>query len=111
LDARRFAPNVKPEHFPGQSILLEIYRLSGVRTVEIGSLMFGKRDEEGNFIAPPMDLVRLAIPRRVYTKSHIEYVAEAIIETYKNVDKLKGLKITWEPEFLRHFTCRLEYID
>ncbi len=111
LDARRFAPNIKPEHFPGQSILVEIYRLSGIRAVEIGSLMFAKYDEKGNFIAPPMDLVRLAIPRRVYTKSHIEYIAEAIIETYKNVDKLKGLKVTWAPEFLRHFTCRLEYID
>ncbi|MFA6572300.1 MAG: tryptophanase, partial [Bacteroidota bacterium] len=77
LDAKRFAPHIKPEHFPGQSISCEIYLEGGIRCVEIGSVMFG-RYESGKYIAPPMELVRLAVPRRVYTQSHIEYTAEAI---------------------------------
>ena len=91
IDAKRFAPHIKPEHFPGQSIACEIYRISGVRTTEIGSLMFGKKDKDGNHIAPNMELVRLAIPRRVYTKSHMEYIAEAVIEVYKNREKLRPM--------------------
>lgn len=110
IDAKRFAPHIKPEHFPGQSIACEIYRISGVRTTEIGSLMFGKKDKDGNHIAPNMELVRLAIPRRVYTKSHMEYIAEAVIEVYKNREKLRPMRLTWEAEYLRHFTCRCEYI-
>lgn len=110
IDAKRFAPHIAPEFFPGQAICNEIYRLSGVRTVEIGSVMFGKKDENGNHIAPDMELVRLAIPRRVYTQNHIDYIAEAIIEAYKNRESLKKMKITWEAEFLRHFTIKMEYI-
>ncbi len=110
IDAKAFAPNIAPQYFPGQAIANELYRVSGVRGVEIGSVMFGKEDENGNHIAPPMELVRLAIPRRVYTKSHIEYVAEACVEAYKNRNELKPLKITWQPQFLRHFTAKFEYI-
>lgn len=110
LDAKRFAPHIAPEFFPGQSISNEVYRIAGIRSVEIGSVMFGKKDENGNHIAPPMELVRFAVPRRVYTKSHIDYVAEAIIEVYKNRDKLRKMKITWEAEFLRHFTAKFEYL-
>ena len=110
LDAARFLPNIKPEHFPGQTISCELYRAGGIRAVEIGSVMFGKKDEKGNHIPPPMELVRLAIPRRVYTKSHIEYTAEAIIDVYENRDKLKGMKIVWEAEFLRHFTAKFDYL-
>lgn len=102
LDAKRFLPNIPPNQFPGQVICNEIYRLSGVRTVEIGSLMFGD--------ASIMELVRLAIPRRVYTQNHIDYVVEAVVETFKNRDKLKGMKIIWEAPFLRHFTAKLAYI-
>ncbi|MCX8055835.1 MAG: tryptophanase, partial [Ignavibacteria bacterium] len=111
LDAKRFAPHIAPGFYPGQSIANEIYRISGVRTVEIGSVMFGKKDEQGNHIAPEMELVRLAIPRRVYTQNHLDYIAEAVIETYKNRDSLKKMKIVWEAEFLRHFTAKMEYID
>lgn len=110
LDAKRFAPHIEPEYFPGQSIAVDLYKRGGIRAVEIGSVMFGKKDENGKHIAPNMELVRLAIPRRVYTKSHIDYTAEAIIETYENRDKLRKMKITWEPEFLRHFTCKFEYV-
>lgn len=103
LDAKRFLPHVPPHQFPGQVICNEVYRLSGVRTVEIGSLMFGD--------ASIMELVRLAVPRRVYTQNHIDYVVEAVAETYKNREKLKGMKIIWEAPFLRHFTAKLAYID
>jgi tryptophanase len=72
--------------------------------------MFGRKDENGKHIAPNMELVRFAVPRRVYTKSHIEYTAEAIAEVYDNRKKLKGVKIVWEPPFLRHFTAKFEYI-
>lgn len=110
LDARRFAPHIHPEHFPGQAIVVDLYKRAGIRAVEIGSVMFGKKDGNGNHIAPKMELVRLAIPRRVYTKSHIDYTAEAVIESYKNRELLRPMKIVWEAEFLRHFTCKFEYL-
>ncbi len=110
LDALRFAPHIPPEQFPGQSIACEIYLEGGVRTVEIGSLMFGKSNEKSNFVKGKMELVRLAIPRRVYTKSHIEYVAEIVSAVYNSREKLRGMKITWEAPYLRHFTAHLEYM-
>jgi tryptophanase len=109
LDAKRFAPHIPQHQFPGHSISLSIYQVSGVRSCEIGSVMFG-REENGTFIPSEMELVRLAVPRRVYTKSHIEYTAEAIIEVFENRDKLKGMKIVWEPPFLRHFTAKFDYV-
>ncbi len=108
IDAKRFLPNIPLEHFPGQSIVCELYIEGGIRAVEIGSVMFGKYDEMGKLIPPPMELVRLAIPRRVYTQSHIDYVVEIILEVFKNRDKLKGYKITYEAPLLRHFTARFE---
>ncbi len=109
IDAKRFLPHVPPKEFPGQSIVCEIYLEGGVRGVEIGSVMFGKYDKEtGEHIPPPMELVRLAIPRRVYTQSHIDYVAEVLIETYKKREHLKGYKIIEEAPMLRHFTCKFE---
>jgi tryptophanase len=110
LDAKRFAPHIKPEHFPGQSISCEIYLVGGIRACEIGSVMFGSYDDNGNFLPAKMELVRLAIPRRVYTKSHIEFIAETIINVFKNKDRLKPMKITWQAEFLRHFTAKFDYI-
>lgn len=80
--------------------------------MEIGSVMFGKTDKAtGEFIPPPMELVRLAIPRRVYTQSHIDYLAEVIIEVYKKRDKLKGFEIVYEAPMLRHFTAKFKPID
>lgn len=110
LDAKRFAPHIKPEHFPGQSIAVEIYKEGGIRTCEIGSIMFGSYNELGEFIPSKMELVRLAIPRRVYTKSHIEYIAHVISDVYQRRNKLRPMKITWQPEFLRHFTAKFDYI-
>jgi tryptophanase len=110
LDAKRFLPGIPPEQFPGQSIVTELYIEGGIRSVEIGSVMFGKYDENGNLTPPPMELVRLAIPRRVYTQSHIDYVLEIILETYKNRHSMKGYKIVYEAPMLRHFTARFEPI-
>jgi tryptophanase len=81
-----------------------------VRGVEIGSVMFGKYDKNGNVVSPPMELVRLAVPRRVYTQSHIDYVAEVIIEVFKNREKLRGYEFTYEAPMLRHFTARFKPI-
>lgn len=109
IDAKRFLPNISPSQYPGQSIVCELYIEGGVRAVEIGSVMFGKYDKKtGELISPPMELVRLAIPRRVYTQSHIDFVAEVVIEVYKNRDKLKGYEITYEAPMLRHFTAKFE---
>ncbi|MBI1931956.1 MAG: tryptophanase [Ignavibacteriales bacterium] len=110
IDAKRFLPNIPPDQFPGQSIVSEIYIEGGVRGVEIGSVMFGKYGKDGNTISPAMELVRLAIPRRVYTQSHIDYVAEVIIEVFKNREKLKGYKIIYEAPMLRHFTAKFKKI-
>jgi tryptophanase len=111
IDAKRFLPNIPPEQYPGQSIVCELYIEGGIRAVEIGSVMFGKYDDKGKLIPPPMELVRLAIPRRVYTQSHIDYVIEIILEVFKNRDKLKGYKITYEAPMLRHFTARFEKMN
>ncbi len=108
IDAKRFLPHVPAYQYPGQSIVCEIYLEGGIRAVEIGSVMFGKYDKEGVLISPPMELVRLAIPRRVYTQSHIDYVAEVLIEVYKNRANLKGYKITYEAPMLRHFTANFK---
>jgi tryptophanase len=100
LDARAFVPHIPLDQFPGVALANELYLEGGIRSVEIGTLMFGK--------AAKMDLVRLAIPRRTYTQSHIDYVIEVILEVWRKRDKIKGLKITYEPPFLRHFTARFE---
>ncbi len=111
IDAKRFLPDISPDQYPGQSIVCELYLEGGVRAVEIGSVMFGKYDKNGKLIPAMMELVRLAIPRRVYTQSHIDYLIEVILEVYKNRNKLKGYKITYEAPMLRHFTARFEPIN
>lgn len=110
IDAKRFAPHIPPEQFPGQSIACEIYLEGGVRTVEIGSLMFGKDGNGQRHLRPPFELVRLAIPRRVYTNNHLEYVAEVAGKVLQYRDRLKGMKITYQAPYLRHFTAHLSYI-
>lgn len=110
IDAKRFLSNIPADKYPGQSIVCELYLEGGVRAVEIGSVMFGKNDKNGKLIPAMMELVRMAIPRRVYTQSHIDYLIEVILEVFKNRDKLKGYKITYEAPMLRHFTARFEPI-
>jgi tryptophanase len=102
IDARAFLPHVPPEQFPAVALANELYLEGGIRSVEIGTLMFGKQAK--------MDLVRLAIPRRVYTQSHIDYVVEVILEVWKNRDKIQGMHLTYEAPFLRHFTAKLEKV-
>lgn len=108
VDARAFYPNIPLDQYPGQVMACELYKLGGIRCCEIGSVMFGKYDETGKLIPATMDLVRLAIPRRVYTQSHLDYVAEAFGELAKYRDQKTGYKIVYEPPFLRHFTARFE---
>lgn len=109
LDARRFCPGIPPEQFPAQSVTCGLYEDGGIRAVEIGSVMFG-RTENGVFVAPPMELVRLAIPRRVYTQSHIDYVIEVVAHVFERRNELRGLRLTYEAPMLRHFTARFEYV-
>lgn len=108
VDAKALYPHIPPEQYPGQALVCALYLKSGIRCCEIGSVMFGKYDENGALIPAPMELVRLAIPRRVYTQSHMDYVVETFAEILKEKDSAKGFKITWEPKFLRHFTARFE---
>jgi tryptophanase len=110
IDANRFLPEIPPEQYPGQSIVCELYMEGGIRAVEIGSVMFGKYDEHGKLIPSMMELVRMAIPRRVYTQSHVDYLIEIILEVYNNRDKLKGYEITYEAPMLRHFTAEFKPI-
>ncbi|HEY7751968.1 MAG TPA: tryptophanase, partial [Ignavibacteriaceae bacterium] len=101
MDAKRFLPKIHSEYYPGQSIVCELYLEGGVRGVEIGSVMFGKYDKNGKLIPAMMELVRLAIPRRVYTQSHVDYLIEIVIEVYNNREQLKGYKIVYEAPMLR----------
>ena len=100
IDARAFLPHIPPERFPAVALANELYLEGGIRSVEIGTLMFGA--------AAKMDLVRLAIPRRVYTQSHIDYVVEVILEVWKKRERIRGMKLSYEAPFLRHFTAKLE---
>jgi len=108
LDAKAFLPQIPVDQYPGQALVCALYTEGGIRTVEIGSLMFGKYDQHGQLIPAPLELVRLAIPRRVYTQSHIDYVAEVIIEVFQKRNEIKGLRIIEEAPLLRHFTAKLQ---
>ena len=100
LDARAFLPHIPPQQFPGVALANELYLQGGIRSVEIGTLMFAS--------AARMDLVRLAIPRRVYTQSHIDYVVEVILEVWEHREQISGLRLLSEAPFLRHFSAQLE---
>lgn len=106
IDARKMYPHIPVNEYPGQALVCELYTKGGIRSVEVGSVMFGKYDTDGELIPAPNDLVRLAIPRRTYTQSHIEYVIEVFSELMKDREQVQGYEITYEPEFLRHFTAR-----
>lgn len=110
LEAKSFLQHVAPGQYPGQALACALYEAGGIRSVEIGSLMFGKYNEAGELIPAAQELVRLAIPRRVYTQSHIDYVAEVVIEVYQNRGKISGLTIIEEAPMLRHFTAKLRPI-
>lgn len=103
LDARAFLPHIPADQFPGVALANELYLEGGIRSVEIGALMFGANAK--------LDLVRLAIPRRVYTQSHVDYVIEVILEVWNRRQQIRGMRLTYEAPFLRHFTARLEPVE
>ncbi len=103
IDAARMLPHIPRAQFPGQALAVELYRHAGVRSVEIGSVMFGEKARH--------ELLRLAIPRRVYTQSHIDYLVEAILEIYEDRHELRGFRIVEEPPSLRHFTACFEPVS
>jgi tryptophanase len=105
IDARAMLPHIPPLQYPGQALAVELYREGGIRGVEIGTVMFG-RHPDGTEQPAGMDLVRLAIPRRTYTQSHIDYVIEVCQAVAAEADRLPGYRITFEPSTLRHFAAR-----
>jgi len=111
LDARRFLPHIPPAQFPGQALTIALYREGGIRACEIGSVMFAKKDATtGEVKYPALDLVRLAIPRRVYTQSHFDYVVEIITKVHEKRASVRGVRIVYEQPRLRHFTARFEEV-
>ncbi len=108
IDARSFLPHIPLDQYPAWALSCALYEYAGIRGVEIGSVMFGKKDENGSEVPSSMDLVRLTIPRRVYTQSHVDYLAEAILEIFAERDRIPGVRITWQPPFLRHFSAHFE---
>jgi len=107
IDARAMLPHITPLEYPGQALAIELYREAGIRSCEIGTVMHAERDTNtGEEIPARMDLVRLAIPHRVYTQSHIDYVVEAILAVYERRESIGGYRIISQPKFLRHFTAQ-----
>jgi tyrosine phenol-lyase len=112
IDARAFLPLVRPEEYPGQALTVALYREGGVRAVEVGGVMFGKTDPAtGKEILPALDLVRLAVPRRVYSNEQLDYVADVVVEMFHKRAEISGLRIIHQAPRLRHFTARFEMIE
>ncbi len=111
IDAKTFLPHIPVDQFPAQALCVELYLEGGIRSVEIGSVMFAHLDPEtGEMVHPDLELVRLAIPRRVYTQSHLDFVADTLSKIAARKGEIHGLKIIYAPELLRHFTARFEPI-
>jgi tryptophanase len=110
VDARRWLPHIPPLKYPGQSLAVALYREGGIRCCEIGTVMFGQRSD-GTETAAPMDLVRLAMPRRVYTQSHADYLVEVFEELAGHKEALRGYEIVWAPRAMRHFTARFKELN
>ncbi len=107
--ANQLLPHIPNYEFPAQALGVELYREGGIRGVEIGSVMFACLDPEDNtWHYPALELLRLTIPRRVYTQSHFDYVADALASIKARAEELKGFRLTYAPELLRHFTARFE---
>lgn len=111
LDAKAFLPHIPPLQYPGIGLVNALYLAGGIRSVELGSVMFGTKDEAGREIPAPLELVRLAFPRRVYTQSHFDYLIEVLDEVWNSRKQTTGYRITYQPKFLRHFTCHFEIIE
>ena len=112
IDAKKFLPEIPKEEFPAQTLALELYIEGGVRGVEIGALMADRDPVTRENRFPDLEMVRLAIPRRVYTNNHMDYVASVVSNVFERRDGIRrGVKITWEANILRHFTIRLERLQ
>jgi tryptophanase len=110
IDAQRFLPHIPPLQYPGQSLSVELYREAGIRGVEIGTVMFGSDPHTGKETPAHWDLVRLAIPRRVYTQSHMDYVVEAIGNVWERREAIRGMRIVEAPAVLRHFSAKFDWL-
>ena len=110
IDARSILPDMPVEHYPAWALCNALYLQGGIRGVEIGSVMFGKHRDDGAESFHSMELVRLAFPRRMYTQSHFDYAAEVIAEVKDDAKRIRGVRITRQPPFLRHFTCECDWV-
>ncbi len=110
LDAKRFLPHIPLPQYPGEALAIALYLAGGIRTSEIGSVMFAHKNADGSEAFAPLELVRLAIPRRVYTQSHLDYVAQVISDLYRERDAVRGVRFTYQSPRLRHFTARFELV-
>jgi tryptophanase len=108
IDAKRFLPHIPAHEFPGQALVCELYLAEGIRSCEIGSAMFGAFTPDGTFVPAAMELVRLAFPRRVYTQSHFDYILEGMSNIVAHKSSIHGMRLVYDPPFLRHFTARFE---
>ena len=110
IDAKTVLPDMPVEQYPAWALCNALYLEGGIRGVEIGSVMFGKRLEDGTETYHSMELVRLAFPRRMYTQSHFDFAAEVIADVKANAKSIRGVRITKQPKFLRHFTCECGWV-
>lgn len=110
LDARKLLPHIPYQEFPAQALAIELYIEAGIRSCDIGSYMMGNDPDTGEQLQSEFEFTRLAVPRRVYTQSHLDVIVEALKEIRNRKDELRGYRITWEPKILRHFTAKLEPI-
>jgi tyrosine phenol-lyase len=110
IDARRFLPHIDQDEYPAQALAAELFIDSGIRSMERGNVSAGRDPATGKNRRPPLELVRLTIPRRVYTQAHMDVVTESVIDLYRRREDIRGLKMVYEPEYLRFFQARFEPI-
>lgn len=110
LDAKSFLPHILQSQFPGWALTIALYERYGIRAAELGSVAFGRKQEDGSWVFPELEQVRLAIPRRVYSQEHLNYVIDSVVDLYQKRAEITGMKITYDPGILRHFTARFEPI-